>query len=90
MGIFEDCRCQKLIQMSIDDIEDKGSFWIVSIIDSNTNKSRSFTIIDERCAIKAVEICKKYMPLRPAKTHRRFFLNYKNEKYTAQPVDLTQ
>jgi hypothetical protein len=89
MGIFGACQCQELTNMKINDVEDKGSYLCVAIPDSKTNKPRSFTIIAEGSPINAVEICKKYISLRPTNvSHNRFFLNYKNNKCTVQPVGI--
>jgi hypothetical protein len=75
--------------MSIDDIEDKGSYLLVSVPDTKTNKPRKFTIIKEGSSVDALELYRKYISLRPAKVqHRRLFINYKNQKCGVQPVGI--
>ncbi|KAF2897976.1 hypothetical protein ILUMI_08197 [Ignelater luminosus] len=77
-------RCCELTNLKIDDIEDIGSYLLVSIPDTKTNISRRVTIIEE-----AVSLCKKYILLRPkGLPHRRFFLRYMNQKCTTQAVGI--
>ncbi|KAJ8924072.1 hypothetical protein NQ315_006853 [Exocentrus adspersus] len=48
-----------------------------------------FTIIEEGFCVNAIEICRKYISLRPIRlTQNRFFLRYMNQKCTSQPVGI--
>jgi hypothetical protein len=75
--------------MSVDNVEDKGSYMLVSVPDTKTYVSRSFTIMEEGFAVNVLDICRKYMSLRPKNiSHNRLFLCYRNEKCTLQPVGI--
>lgn len=77
VGIFGACRCDELVKMKIDDIEDLGSLIQIKIPDSETNKTRSFTIVGDTF----INIYRKYANLRPkGMNERRFFLKYVNGK----------
>lgn len=89
MGVAGACRCCELTNLKIDDVQNTGSYLLVSIPDTKTNISRRFTIIEEGFSINAVSLCKKYMMLRPKEVpHRRFFLRYVNQKCSVQPVGI--
>ncbi|KAJ8925274.1 hypothetical protein NQ315_009102 [Exocentrus adspersus] len=63
------------------DVKDVGSYLLVSIPDTKTGISRKFTIIEEGLCVNAIEICRKYISLRPILlTQDRFFLRYMNQK----------
>ncbi|KAJ8921706.1 hypothetical protein NQ315_010616 [Exocentrus adspersus] len=71
------------------DVKDAGSYLLVSIPDTKAGISRKFTIIEERFCVNAIEICRKYISLRPIRlTQDRFFLRYMNQKCTSQPVGI--
>jgi hypothetical protein len=87
MGIAGGCRVGELVNMKIDDVDDRGNVLVVTLPDTKTNKPRMFTIIINEVAINAVDIYRKYVILRPqVVTYRRFFLNYQRGKCTVQPV----
>lgn len=89
MGISGACRCDELTNLTVNCIEDKGGYLFVSIPDTKTNISRSFTIVKEGFLTNVLDIYRKYESLRPKNVpHSRFFLNYKNEKCTIQPVGI--
>lgn len=86
LGIAGGCRIGELVNMKIDDVDDRGNVLVVNIQDTKTNKPRFFTVINEG-EINALDIYKKYIKLRPqAVPHRRLFLNYQHRKCTVQPV----
>lgn len=88
-GISGACRCDELTNLNVADIEDKGAYLHISITATKTYKPRSFTIIKEGYPVDPLEIYRKYAALRPSHVlHGRFFLNYKKEKCTAQPVGI--
>ncbi|KAJ8918335.1 hypothetical protein NQ315_008028 [Exocentrus adspersus] len=59
------CRCNELTFLDISDVQDKGSYLYVLIPDTKTNISRSFTVMEEAFSVNAVEMCRKYIGLRP-------------------------
>ncbi|XP_031327417.1 uncharacterized protein LOC116181409 isoform X2 [Photinus pyralis] len=77
IGVSGACRCDEMVNMTIDNIEDLGSVIHIKIPDSKTKKPRSFTIIGE----KYINLYRKYTSLRPpAMESRRFFLKFQNGK----------
>ncbi|KAJ8916795.1 hypothetical protein NQ315_005800 [Exocentrus adspersus] len=86
MGI-SGSRCCELTNLKSTDVKDTGSYLLVSIPDTKTGISRKFTIIEEGFCVNAIEICRKYISLRPIRlTQDRFFLRYMNQKCTSHPV----
>lgn len=89
MGISGACRCDEITKLKVDDIEDKGGYLYVSIPDTKTNVSRSFTVMAEGFTTDILDLYRKYVCMRPKGIpHGRFFLNYKKEKCTIQPVGI--
>lgn len=74
--------------MSIEDIEEVGSILIVKVPRSKTDKERSFVIKGEvEQGLNLIDIYHKYTKLRPNHIpHKRFFINYRNEKCIIQAV----
>jgi integrase len=80
-GIFGACRRDDLVNLTVDDIKDNGSFLVVYVRNGKTHIPRTFTITDDGCSFKPCCIYRKYLKLRPKHvTSRRFFLNYRNGK----------
>jgi len=76
LGIAGACRRDELVKMTVDDIEDKQSILIVTIPDSKTYTSRTFTVTNT-ATIDYLSIYRKYVSLRPINcTIRRLFLHY--------------
>lgn len=75
-GTYGACRREELTNMSVNDIEDRGSVLVVTIPKTKTNKKRVFTIIDDD-VVSALLVYRKYAALRPASVHhsRFFFCN---------------
>ncbi|KAJ8918226.1 hypothetical protein NQ315_014096 [Exocentrus adspersus] len=73
LGVAGACRCNELTFLDIRDVQDK---------DTKTNISRSFTVMEEAFSVNAVEMCRKYISLRPKAAGRRFFLRYVDGKCT--------
>lgn len=91
MGIAGALRSDELLKLSVDDIQDLGSTILVSINNTKNKINRAFTIVskedDVESSIDFVAICKRYMELRKNTTeHKRFFVNYRSNKCTTQPV----
>lgn len=88
MGITGACRCDELVKLTIDNVEDQRSILIIRIPDSKTKIERTF-VVDGKTTngLNLGEIYRKYAALRPTKVdHRRFFVLYKNGKCTSQVV----
>lgn len=72
--------------MTINDIVDRGTVLIISIPKTKTNKKRVFTIVDDD-TIAGIHLYQKYTKLRPLIIgHCRFFIQYRNNSCTVQPV----
>ena len=69
-GLSGALRCDELVNMKMENIEDHGALLHVKIPDSKTRKSRSFTIV--------VKLYRKYVALRPAGYNENLnvFLNF--------------
>lgn len=83
------CRRGELTKLSINDVNDSGSFLKIAINDTNIEKQREFLITEVAEGrfgkAKSLEIVRKYMSLRNGKNDR-FFVNYRSGKCTSQPV----
>lgn len=90
MGIAGACRCNEVTYLKVDDVQDKGAYLYVTIPDTKTYVSRSFAVMEEGFSVNAVDLCRRYMSLRPASFgHQgRFFLRYANGKCTSQVVGI--
>ncbi|KAJ8910398.1 hypothetical protein NQ315_010459, partial [Exocentrus adspersus] len=89
LGVAGACRCNELTFLDISDVQDKkGSYLYVLIPDTKTNISRSFTVMKEAFSVNAVEMCRKYISLRPKAAGKRFFLRYVDGKCTTQHVGI--
>lgn len=88
IGVAGACRCDELIKLSIDDIDDKQSLLIITIPDSKTRMKRIFTVMNTVIdGVNILDIYRKYADLRSRLTeHRRFFVNYTKGKCTVQVV----
>ncbi|XP_045461278.1 uncharacterized protein LOC123671465 [Harmonia axyridis] len=84
MGYFGGCRCQELLNMKINHIEDRGSVMVVDIPESKTDIRKRFTIVEEN-ECSALSLVRKYMLLRPSGPER-FFLTYRGKRCSVQPV----
>ncbi|XP_056648387.1 longitudinals lacking protein, isoforms H/M/V isoform X2 [Diorhabda carinulata] len=83
------CRCEELTKLTVDDIEDKGSHLLITLPNPITNVSRRFIVINDRFGMDVLDIYNRYASLRPHNVgHNRFFLNYRKEKCTVQPVGI--
>ncbi|XP_045476285.1 uncharacterized protein LOC123681945 [Harmonia axyridis] len=63
MGYFGGCRCQELLNMKINHIEDRGSVMVVDIPESKTDIRERFTFVEEN-EFSALSLVRKYMLLR--------------------------
>lgn len=83
MGISGACRREELCKMSTQDIEFKSNIIIVTIPQTKTNTTRTFTIVKPEW----IEIIQRYANLRQHNIPR-FFLTYRNGKCISSPVGL--
>ena len=64
------CRCDELVQMRENDVDDLGTLILVKIPNRKTKQSRSFTIIGDFY----LNLYRQYISLRPTDTNIcRFF-----------------
>lgn len=85
-GVNGACRTSELCNLMVHDVQDNGSFAIINLRNTKTKKDRIFTVAEE---CNGYAFYKKYAALRPSEMkHDRFFLYYKNNKCTSQPVGL--
>ncbi|RZC40002.1 Phage integrase domain containing protein [Asbolus verrucosus] len=71
--------------LTLNDIEDNESVIIVTLRNAKTKK-RVFTMTSEA---NGIELYPKYRKLRPQNTgHSRFFVCYRNGKWTVQPMGI--
>lgn len=86
-GIYGACRRSELLNLTIDDIEDKDSIIIVKIQDSKTHTQRTFIISN----LTYIKLYRKYYTLRPEfTTNRRFFIRYVNGKCVKQVIGINK
>lgn len=82
-------RRAELVNITLDDIQDKGNLIVVKISDSKNHSSRSFVLSEEINNGIFLMLYRKYANLRPPTTpHRRFFINYKKGKCSIQCVGI--
>ena len=90
-GVSGGCRCNELVTMSIDNVKDNGSYMLVSVPDTKTNVSGSFTIMKEGFSVNVLDICRKYMSQRPKNVSQtRLVLCYRNEKCIVQRIGVNR
>lgn len=87
IGLAGACRRIELCNLTIEDVTDLNSVFLVRLKNTKNKIPRSFTVTDS-----FYDICKKYVGCRPTdvKNNGRFFLNYKNGKCTKQPVGINK
>lgn len=79
------CRREELTNLMTRNIEDCGTVLVITLEETKTKKSRTFTVINNDQNF--LEYFRKYAALRPNNIkHERFFLAYKNGKCSSQPV----
>lgn len=82
------CRRQELVSLLTTCVEDYKTHFLVKLEDTKTKVDRSFTIVPGNVEnVNLLELVRAYIALRPLKVpHKRFFVNYRHEKCTVQPV----
>lgn len=90
MGVMGACRCDELVNLKTNDIEDRETILVVNIIKTKNYKLRSFVVTGaEGNNFNGLEIYRKYAALRPKTLgNGRFFLNFRSGKCTVQPVGI--
>lgn len=82
IGVFGALRTSELIDLGIQDFDDTGKQFIVTVRNSKNLYQRNFVIGEAY-----YETVKKYISLRPKDLkEKRFFLNYRNGKCTRQVI----
>ncbi|KAJ8914216.1 hypothetical protein NQ315_002843 [Exocentrus adspersus] len=69
LGVAGACRCNELTFLDISHVQDKGLYVLIPV--RKQNISRSFTIMEEALSVNAVEMCRKYINLRPKAADRK-------------------
>ncbi|XP_063932886.1 uncharacterized protein LOC135144749 [Zophobas morio] len=64
MGVFGALRKIEMVQLTIENVIDKGSVILVQIPKTKTDECKSFTIIEEE-ELGALQLVRKYASLRP-------------------------
>ena len=83
-SIFGCCRCDELLSLTLNDVEDFGKCIVVTLGETKNFTSRRFTIKEDGCSFKPCDIYRKYAALRPQKNKDlRLFLTYRNGKCVA-------
>jgi integrase len=90
MGVAGVCRCNELTYLKIENVQDKGKYLFITIVDTKTYVSRSFTVMEEGFSVNALDMCRRYMQLRPASiaSQGRFCLRYTDGKCKTQSVGI--
>uniref|UniRef100_A0A6P7F4Y2 Uncharacterized protein LOC114324845 n=1 Tax=Diabrotica virgifera virgifera TaxID=50390 RepID=A0A6P7F4Y2_DIAVI len=87
-GVAGALRKDELLKLETNNVQDLGSKFLVTIKASKTHTNRIFTIVDNE-ANTILNSIKDYISLIPAHTpHKRFFIFYKNNKCSTQPVGI--
>nr|XP_015835534.1 PREDICTED: uncharacterized protein LOC107397938 [Tribolium castaneum] len=80
-GIFGACRCDELLSLTPNDVEDRGKYIIVTLRNTKNFTTRRFTITDEECRFQPCVLYRKYASLRPTQAESlRLFLTYRGGK----------
>ena len=84
MGITGACRREELCNIQMNDIQNHGTMFLVTIPKTKTGISRSFTVMNE-----FYTVCKKYIQMRPSNVKtNRLFLQYHRGRCTTQPIGI--
>lgn len=76
-GVTGACRCDELLKLNVEDVEDCGTLILIKIINTKTKKPRSFTIVGDFY----LNLCRQYTKLRPKDFQlSRFFIKYQKGK----------
>lgn len=88
MGLYGACRRNELLNMKLDQIDNRGDILIVTVPETKNNITRNFIITNKTVdGLNLLTIFNKYISLRPTHTpHNRLFIYYNNNKCTVQPV----
>nr|XP_015840357.1 PREDICTED: uncharacterized protein LOC107399165 [Tribolium castaneum] len=84
-GIFGACRCDELLSLTPNDLEDTGKYIIVTLRNTKNFTTRRFTITDEECRFQPCVLYRKYASLRPTQAESlRLFLTYRGGKHLTE------
>ena len=88
-GVHGATRSDELHKLEVFNVDDRKSVIVVSLSDTKTKQDRSFCITDKKSGVSLLEIVRKYIGLRPKNVpHSKFFVNYRQQKCTTQPVGI--
>ncbi|KAB0801733.1 hypothetical protein PPYR_03919 [Photinus pyralis] len=83
-GIFGCYRCDELLSLTLNDVEDLEKYIVVTLRETKNLTTMRFTITDDGCSFKPCVIYRKYAALRPHRSKDlRLFLTYRNGKCVA-------
>lgn len=89
IGLHGACRSDELYKLQVGNFDDRQSVMVVSLLDTKTKKDRSFCITEKKSGDSFLETIRKYIALRPHNVqHDKFFINYRQQKCTVQPVGI--
>ncbi|KAK4882152.1 hypothetical protein RN001_005471 [Aquatica leii] len=87
-GVAGAMRSDELIKLETNNVKDLNSKFLISINTSKTEINRLFIVVDNE-EKTILNLIRQYISLRPAHTpHKRFFINYRNNKCSTQPVGI--
>lgn len=82
-GVAGACRCDELLNLKLENIEDMNNKLLVSLLNTKTKNSRTFIIMEY------LDIVRKYVALRPIELKdTRFFFKYTKGKSIKQFVGI--
>lgn len=81
------CRTNEMYTMTLDNLQDLGSAFLITVPNTKTKITRKFTITND----SFYQICKKYISHRPPFVKSNIlFLNYQNGKCTSQRIGINK
>ena len=92
MGIYGVCRREEILNITLNNVNDRGDILIVTIPDTKNNTTRTFMVTDKITEnLNPINMFKKYVALRPIHAeHQRLFVFYRNGKCSVQPIGKTK
>ena len=89
LGIVGGCRREELYNISLDDVQDTSSQFVVTIPISKTHQKRVFTVINEVEGIKFLELYRRYVKLRSKNLpHKTLLVGCRNGRCISQRVGI--
>lgn len=83
------CRSCEILNLKLENIKVNDDNIIINITETKNSIERTFLVTNNICTINFITLFKKYLSLRPPHVnHSRFFLSYKQQKCTVQPIGI--